>query len=136
MAEAGVDFVEAHEIEMVGSGEEEFATGASDAVHLGKGGLDLGQVLDSFAGDEDIEGVVGKGQALGVALNERNRGRVAVTAKLGAGGVERGSGKSAGGDVGSGAGEEPDEAAAATRDFEDTQAGDGAEVFEHEAIPG
>ena len=82
MAEARVDFVEAHEIEIVGSGEEKTATGASDAKHFAEGVLNAGKMLDGFAGDDNIEGVAGEGEVLRIALDERSGWRQAVVAKL------------------------------------------------------
>jgi hypothetical protein len=101
-----------------------------------EGGLDVREMLDGLAGNDNVERVVGKGEALGVTLNERNRGRMAVVAKLGTRGVERGGGEIAAGDAGAGVGEETNEAAAAAGDFKDAQTGDVTQVFENEAIPG
>src|SRR5712692_10406347 len=73
MAEARVDFVETHEIKVVGSGEEEPAAGAGDAVHLDDSSLHLRQVLDCLAGDHGVKGVIGKRQALRIALDKRRQ---------------------------------------------------------------
>lgn len=70
MAEAGVDFVEAHEIKIVGSGEEKTSTRASDAEHFAESVLNPGKMLDGFAGDEDVERIVSEGEILRVTLND------------------------------------------------------------------
>src|SRR5713226_4484778 len=60
MTEARIDFVQPHEIEIVGRREEEFASGPRDTVHLGNGRLHLRQVLDGFAGNHYVERLIGK----------------------------------------------------------------------------
>jgi len=88
MAKARIDFVETHKIEIVGSGKEEFASGPRDAVHLGDGSLHPGQVLDSLAGNHHVEAPIGKGQVLGVSLNERGKRRVVWQEDFAAGGMQ------------------------------------------------
>jgi hypothetical protein len=82
VAEARVDFIEAHEIEIVGSGEEKTAAGASDAEHFAEGILNARKMLDGFAGDDDVKGIVGEGEVLCVPLNECSGRRLAVVTKL------------------------------------------------------
>src|SRR5713226_10246208 len=55
MTEARVDFVQAHEIKVVGCGQEEFAAGLRDTVHLDNGRLHLGKMLDSLAGNHHVK---------------------------------------------------------------------------------
>ena len=62
MTQAGIEFIEAHEIGIVGRGEEEFTARRGDTVKFAKGGLHLGQMLDGLARNHDVKSVVGKGR--------------------------------------------------------------------------
>ena len=135
MTEASVDFVETHEIEIVGSREEKTAAGASDAEHFAEAGVHMGKMLDGLAGNDDVEGIAGKGKTLSIALNEGSRKRLSICCKFGAGGVERGGRKIAASDLSASAREMADETAASTGNFQNAKAGDGAEVFEDQLVP-
>ncbi len=71
MTELRVEFVQPHEIGVVGSRQEEFSAGPGDSVHLGESTLDIRQVFDRLARNQEIEGVIGEWQILCVGLNER-----------------------------------------------------------------
>ncbi len=85
-----VNFVETHEIRIVGRGQIKCATRARNAMHFAKGSHHAGQVFNGLAGNHDVEGVVRKGQALRISLNERTKGRATIGRELGTGSVQRG----------------------------------------------
>lgn len=141
VAEAGVELVKPHEVEVVGSGEEEPRAGLGDAVHGEEGGVYVGDVLDGFAGEDEVERSGGEGELLGVALDESDgrEGRLGwrrPTEQAVACGVQGGRGKIAGGDVRAGERKAARKAAAAASNFEDAQAGDVADVLGDELVPG
>ena len=109
---------------------------ARGAVHFSDGGEDLRQMLDGFARNHGVERSVSEREPLRVPLYERGQRRPAVgTEYLGRGGMQRGSGKIAAGDAGTGACEFADEPAPPAGHLKNAQVGDAAKVFAHEAVP-
>ncbi len=105
-------------------------------MHFGKGSGSIGDVLDGFAGDDQVKGVCGKGQVLSIALGEGGglvRGR---RGKLGVGDAQSSEGEVTSDDAGTGELKFAHEAAAAAGDLQNVEAGDGAEVFAHQGVPG
>src|SRR5260370_2450540 len=93
MSEMCVNFVETHEIRIVGRGQIKCATRARNAMHFAKGSHHAGQVFNGLAANHDVEGVVRKGQTLRISLNERSKGRATIGRGLGTDSVQRGKKK-------------------------------------------
>src|SRR5437879_13075 len=125
MSKARVNFIQAHEIGVVGRRQEKFSTRPRDAVHFADGGEDLREMLDGFAGNHEVEGSVGERQALRVPLYKRGERRLAVAVEyLGRGGVQSGGRKIAADDAGACPRQFANEAAPPAGYFKNAQARD------------
>jgi len=136
VAEASVQLVEAHKIGVVGSGQKEFALGTGDAMHFGKGGGSIGQVLDGLAGDDHVKRVRSERKILRVALGEGGKWTRGRRGNLGVRDAQSSDGEVASDDAGAGELKFAYEAATAAGDFQNVKAGDGPEIFAHYGVPG
>jgi len=65
-----IDFIEAHEVKVVGRRKKKHSPGPGDAMELSNTLQGVGQMFDGLAGNDNIEESVGKGKGMGIPLDE------------------------------------------------------------------
>jgi hypothetical protein len=135
MTEMCVSLVEAHEIEIVGSGEKEAGLRTGDTIHFADSRADVGKMFDGFAGDDEVEGVVGERQTLSVGLYEPGFRSIRRAGKFAGSELKGRKRKIATGDGSAAASHAVGEAATAAGEFQNAQACDIAEVLANQLVP-
>src|SRR5260370_27795760 len=55
MAHFGIEFIQTHQVEVIGRSEIEQAAGARDTSHFADGGRRIGEMLDGLAGNHNVK---------------------------------------------------------------------------------
>src|SRR5208283_2915665 len=74
VADLSIEFVQAHEIEVVRCCEKQHSARLGNSVKLSHTFHRVGQVFDRLAGHKYVKTIVGKGQGISVTLNKNSAG--------------------------------------------------------------
>jgi hypothetical protein len=104
-------------------------------MHFVESRLYVRKMLNGLAGNDQVEAVRSEWEILGVALSEGRAGKTRER-KLGSSGAEGGRREVATSDLCAVGSESANKAATAASHFQYAKAGNGAEVFTNETVPG
>src|SRR5260370_29040219 len=71
VAQSRIEIIETHQVRLVRCSEKKLGAGTRDAPHFAQRFSYIGNMLDGFAGDHQVNRFISEGQSFGVTLNKR-----------------------------------------------------------------